>query len=180
MKITIILGSTRIGRNSQRVCLALKAELEEKGLEAPIIDVKDWPIHQFQERVSQLPDASGALSDMADQLKTSNALILVTPEYNGSFTGSLKNFIDTFSREDLGGKPIGVATVATGKMGGIRAAYQLQQVVLGVGGFPISQMLLTSEVLKNIDENGRVLTDFYRGQLDTFLRAFLGFVQRFS
>lgn len=177
MKITIVLGSTRIGRNSGRVCLALQKELGKRGEQAEIIDVKDWPIHQFEERVAVLPDAPGALSKLADQMKGSDALIFVTPEYNGSFTGSLKNFIDSFSREEYARKPIGVATVATGKMGGIRAAYQLQQVILGLGAYPLSQMLLTSEVLKNIDETGEIQTDTYAGQMHTFLGAFLDFAQ---
>lgn len=55
MKISIILGSTRIGRNSQRVSLALTKELENRGVEAHHIDVKDWPVHQFEERGSKFP-----------------------------------------------------------------------------------------------------------------------------
>jgi len=179
MKISIILGSTRIGRNSQRVSMALARELENRGVEAHHIDVKDWPVHQFEERVKQIPDAPDLLAQIADKLKTSNAMIFVSPEYNGSYTGSLKNFIDSFSREEFGGKPIGVATVATGKMGGIRAAYHLQQVVLGVGGYPIPQLLLTAEVNRHIDEQGHFQTEEYRVQMDKFLQAYLDFAQRF-
>jgi len=180
MKISIALGSTRIGRNSPRVARALRQELNKKGIDVQLIDLKDWPIHQFDERVNQLPDAQGVLSDMAKAIKTSDSLILVTPEYNGSYSGSLKNFVDCFSKEEFAGKPIGVATVSTGKMGGIRAAYHLQQVVLGIGGYPISQMLLTAEVLKNTDEEGTIQTEHYQAQMDRFLNAFLDFTGRLA
>jgi hypothetical protein len=66
----------------------------------------------------------------------SDGIIFLTPKYNGSFSSDLKNFIDVFAKEGFLGKPIGVATGSTGAMGGVRAANQLQQVILSLFAYP--------------------------------------------
>ena len=179
MQLTIVSSSVRAGRTSHRVSLALKSTITQLGHEATLLDLKELSLPPFSERLAFMSDKPGTLVAASDLLKKSNALIFVTPEYNGSIPSSLKNFIDVFGKAEFAGKPMGVATASTGIMGGVRAAYQLQQIILAVQAYPQPQMLLTSEVTKQLNEQGELINPAFQGKLDLFVNAFLGFASRF-
>ena len=117
--------------------------------------------------------------EVPQQLEDSGAFIFVTPEYNGSISSGLKNFIDVFAKKPFDGKPIGVATGSTGMMGGIRAAHQLQQIILAISAYPQPQILTVAQMDKQLDENEKVINESFNKSLERFLTAFLGFAKRF-
>lgn len=180
MKITIISGSTRPGRTSHRVALALAETLKNLGAEAAILDLQTLDLPPFSERFQFLAEKPAQMLADAGQLQQSTALVFLTPEYNGGITSALKSFIDTFGKAEFAGKPIGVATASTGAMGGVRAAYQLQQTILALQAYPQPQMLLAGEVTKNLDENGAVLNPAFLPKLEAFAKALVGFAARFQ
>jgi NAD(P)H-dependent FMN reductase len=104
----------------------------------------------------------------------------LTPEYNGTFTSGLKNFIDVFAKEGFRGKPIAVATGSSGSMGGIRAAYQLQQVILSLFAYPQPQMLLVGEMKKKFDQTGALIDPEFQSSFESFIDSFLTFTQKLS
>jgi NAD(P)H-dependent FMN reductase len=179
MQITIISSSVREGRTSHRVALALKSAIKPLGHEAIIIDLKELSLPPFSERLAFMKDKPDKLVATSEILKKSNAIIFVTPEYNGSIPSSLKNFIDVFGKAEFAGKPMGVATASNGIMGGVRAAYQLQQIILALQAYPQPQMLLTLEVTKQLNEQGELINPAFQTKLDLFVNSFLGFASRF-
>jgi NAD(P)H-dependent FMN reductase len=180
MTITIISGSTREGRTSHRLALALAKTLQQFDVQAAIIDLKEVQLQPFTERLQFLDPKPDILVQLADMLQASDALIFLTPEYNGGISSALKNFIDTFGRAEFAGKPIAVATASTGVMGGIRAAHQLQQTILAIQGYPQPQMLLAAEVNKQLDEYGDFINTSFAPKLDGFVKALIGFTSKFS
>ena len=180
MKISIISGSTREGRTSHRVALALNSFFKSNEINSTIIDLKELTFQPFEERLRFLENKPQELIEVSETLKNSDSLIFLTPEYNGSFSSAIKNFIDLFGREEFAGKPIGVAAASTGVMGGIRAAHQLQQIVLAIQAYPQPQMLLSGEVNKHIDEEGNMLTPEYEKKLVGFASALIAFTQKFK
>lgn len=180
MKIIIISSSTRKGRLSDRVALALKKNIQKSGHEAEILDLMKVELPTFEGILSTLEDKDGKLKEIAKQLKAADGHIFLTPEYNGGISSGLKNFIDVFAKDPFAGKPIGVATASTGALGGIRAAYQLQQGILSIFGYPIPQMLTVGEMDKNLDEEGNIIQESFRPKIESFLNAYLGFVQKIS
>jgi NAD(P)H-dependent FMN reductase len=181
MSIAIISTSTRPGRTSHRVALALKRTVETAGQSVSLIDLKELTLPLFSERFAFLTESerSENMIKIAEILQQSKAIIFVTPEYNGSISTGLKNLLDTFGKAEFAGKPIGVATASTGIMGGIRAAQQLQINILGVQAYPQPQMLTVGEVDKQMDTEGEVLNTAFGPKLNGFVTAFLGFVARF-
>lgn len=180
MKITIVSSSTRTGRLSPRVALALKGAIEKTDNSVQIIDLSEINLPVFEERLAYLDSPNDELKAVSDILQASDGFIFLTPEYNGSISSGMKNFIDVFAKDPFNGKPIGVATASTGAMGGIRAAYQLQQIILSIFGYPIPQMLTVGNMDKVLDENGVVLEASFQKRLDGFLAAYLEFVRKIA
>jgi NAD(P)H-dependent FMN reductase len=180
MNITIVSGSIRPGRTSHRVALALEKALTSRAIGCSILDLQVLNLPPFSERFHLMPEKPGPFLAASEQLQASDGIIFVTPEYNGGITSALKNLIDTFGKVEFAGKPIGVATASTGMMGGVRAAYQLQQTILALQAYPQPQMLLAGEVTKNLDETGEVLNPAFLAKIEAFVGAFVGFASKFQ
>lgn len=179
MKIQIISGSTRVGRASHRVALALNEKLLSLGIDCSIVDLKELGLPLFEERLSFLRNKPQHFETISNELLNSIGFIFVTPEYNGGISASLKNFIDTFGRPEFAGKPIAVASVSSGNLGGIRAAMSLQQLILAIQAYPQPQMLTVGNVEEQLNPLGEIINPGFEKQLDSFVDAFIGFTKRF-
>lgn len=179
MKITIISSSTRVGRKSHRIALLLKSEIEKTGFcEANLIDLAEINIPLFDQRFIYMDNQPEILKSISEELKSSDAIIFVTPEYNGSISPALKNLIDIFGANEFAFKPLGVASVSSSKLGGIRAALQLQQIILSINGFPFPKMLLADQVSDNVDYNGTIINPEFSAKLEKFLLPYINFAYR--
>lgn len=179
LKIAIISGSTRKERNTHRVALALEKAFAREGVSTFMVDLLELPIGKFEERLVRMEEKDPDMVLLSEKLAGATAMVFVSPEYNGSISASLKWFIDFFGRSEFGGKPIGVATVSNGVLGGVRAAYQLQQIILAIQAYPQPQMLLTPEVTRQFDENGDLINPEFAPKMDTFVHSFSRFASRF-
>lgn len=174
MHVTILSSSTRLNRTSHRVALALEDAINAQGLHtAEVLDLAEYRFPVMEEVLHRHPNPPAGLVDFAEKIRLSDAHIFVSPEYNGSYTSALKNAVDYLKEGEFAKKTIGVASVTTGALGGIRAALSMQQLVLGIAAFPIPQMLTVGSVLQRFDEAGRLLDPAFERNLDAFLKNFL-------
>lgn len=151
MKCAIILGSIRIGRQSHRIAYYLENKIRQRGMDVTMIDLAEHPLPMMEEDNGRLRSPADDVSIIGTQLKEADAVILVSPEYHGSFSGVLKNALDFYWAE-FKKKPIGVVTTGSGKMGGINASTQMQHVVLSLGAFPLPTKLLIPEIQHAFNE----------------------------
>lgn len=173
MHISVLSGSTRLHRQSHRVALALEKIINAQGIHtAGVLDLAKYDFPVMEEVLHRHPNPPSGLTDFADRIRHSDAFILVSPEYNGSYTAALKNAVDYLKEREFSGKVIGVVSVSTGMLGGIRAALAMQQLVLGISGYPIPQMLPVGQVSQRFDEEGNVLDPLFEKNIETFLRQF--------
>ncbi len=179
MNITVVSSSTRQGRISHRIALALVEELKNRDIDTTLLDLEQLHLPEFEERFDNLENPSEEMKKAALILRESDAFIFVTPEYNGNISSGLKNFVDVYAKAPFDGKPIGVATGSTGAAGGIRAAYQLQHLILCSFGYPYPHMLLTAHMDQMLGENGEIQDAAYGEKLRTYLSKFLGFASHF-
>lgn len=180
MKISIISSSTRKGRLSHRIALALKSALAERGLEVQLIDLLEVKLAPFEERLARIENPEPRFVELEKQLNSTDAFIFVSPEYNGAIASGLKNFIDFYAKGPFMHKAIGVATGSTGSMGGIRAAYQLQQNILTIHGFPHPQMLTVAKMDQTISVDGEIQDERTQASFTKFLDLFLNFSTKLS
>jgi len=158
--ISIISGSNRIGRFTPLVAEFLRKRfLENNNIkDSKILDLAEYNFPIMEERIGLNPSPPDKLNEFSNILKNSDAIVFVSPEYNGSFSGVLKNTLDYFKKE-FKRKPIGVVTLSAGPFGGINAYHDLQKLVLALGAYPIPSKLLVSNVEETLKEenNKRLL-----------------------
>jgi NAD(P)H-dependent FMN reductase len=141
MRTAILLGTVREGRQSHRAAYYVEKALKARGFETDLIDLAKFPLPIFGTGQGANPH----VENISLRLLNADAMILVTPEYHGSFSGVLKNALDHFWNE-FQKKPIGVVAASSGRMGGINAFNQLQHVILALGAFPMPSRLLFPDI----------------------------------
>ena len=132
--IVIIVGSLRKESFSLKIANAL-AKLAPASLK---LDV-DHPARHFRSSTRiWKPHPPADWLAFREKLQKSNGVLFVTPEYNRSIPGVLKNAIDVGSRpygkSSFLGKPIGIVSNSPGPLGGVSAAKHLQNILPGISG----------------------------------------------
>lgn len=142
MKILCFAGSLRSGSYNKKFVRAAMAMLESyPQVTAEYVDLKDYVMPPYDgdiESSSGLP--SGALS-LGGKIREADALVISTPEYNGSIPGVLKNVVDWLSREkpvSLENKSLLLLAASPGALGGVRSLWHTRVPfeVLGVHVYP--------------------------------------------
>lgn len=158
MKVAILIGSVRPGRQSHKIAWYLEGRLQQQGICTDLIDLGN----QSTEKSA------------VTRVQEAEALIFVTPEYHGSFSGVLKITLDEMGPECYQ-KPIGVVTVSSGKMGGINAAVQLQHVILSLGAYALPGKLLIPDVQTAFDDSFQLVNERTIKSANKFLSEYLWF-----
>lgn len=122
------------------------------------------------EEATGVPDAVKAL---ADGISQADAVILVTPEYNQSFSGVLKNGLDWISRVEGApwkDKPVAILSAAAGRTGGARAQYALRLAMNSMRPrlLPGPEVLVAG-AMNEFDADGRLTGESYQALLDELM-----------
>lgn len=156
-KIAVVVGSTRQGRQTDRLAKWAAKEVEGKA-ETEILDLRDYPIPFLDEAISprynpeRKPDAE--TQKWLDKIAQFDGFVFVTPEYNRSTSAVLKNAIDVIAHE-INDKP--VALIGHGTSGGAQAVANLRMAIPGVGAITLPQALFFSDRLADsISDDGEL------------------------
>ncbi|GAB2616460.1 NAD(P)H-dependent oxidoreductase [Emticicia sediminis] len=153
--ISIISASVRPDRQSHRVALYFKNYLTENNLASvEILDLKEFDFPIFSETLKKQANPSEKALEFAKKIKTSKGIIMVTPEYNGSYPASLKNTIDLLY-DEWRHKPVAIATVSAGPFGGSQALVSLQFTLWKMKAWTITEMFSVPNVHQNYDDAGK-------------------------
>jgi NAD(P)H-dependent FMN reductase len=161
MKLAVITGATRPGRvtNRQSAWIA-KTAAQIADVEVEHVDLKDYPMPFFNEAISPRynPDRKPepAVQKWLDKIASFDAYVFVTPEYNHTIPGELKNAFD-FLTWELKHKPAAVASHGT--VGGARAALTLKEVLSEGQAVVIPQFSAVHGVSELIDEAGNLAAE---------------------
>jgi chromate reductase len=175
-----LVGSIRKGSYNAAIARGLQS-LASTNVEIEILpSIGLLPIYDADLQAEGFPDAVTALGAA---IKASDGLIIVTPEYNYSVPGGLKNAIDWLSRlpnKPFATKPILIQSASMGVFGGVRAQYHLRQIMVFLDAFVMNvPEVMVSQAQNKIDATTGEITDqgtkdFITGQL----KSFEGFVRR--
>jgi NAD(P)H-dependent FMN reductase len=172
MKIEIISGSPRINSVTRRVALHLKNLIKDTtSHEVDIIDLKDWNLPPVQTVFVSIDKTPEEFRQLAHRVFSADAFILVTPEYNGSYSPALKNLLDHFPKQHH--KPFGIVTASPGAMGGMRAAQQLLLLVPALFGIASPYLLIIPSVDKKFSPDGDLLEESFQNSIHNFITEFM-------
>ena len=173
MKIAIISASTRTGRQSHKVALGLELALSKfENISTELIDLKTANLPLFEETMEKASTNQNDIKKLHAQLNAADAFLFVTPEYNGSYSSALQNMVDHYPKSTFAKKAVGIVTVTSGALGGMRAALHLQQFILAFWAIPCPQMLLVPSVQNKFDETGNLLDENFTKNISSFLNDF--------
>ena len=171
MNIAIISGSARPERQSHQVALEVQERISKLGHSNWIWDIKTsaFPLLDYTFEVH--PKPGDVLKEVNANLDQTDAFIIVSPEYNGSYPGALKNAMDYFYKP-YAHKAFGIVGVSNGVLGGINAVRNLQHYVVKVNGILSPEFLITPAV-QNLFKEGKINDEKYGHRMDVFLDHFL-------
>lgn len=158
MHIALISASVRQGRKSHNVALYLEKALKGTDNTVDLIDLKvcDFPI--FDERLKFMKEPAANVVAFAERIRKADGVIMVTPEYNGSFPASLKNVIDLLT-EDWKGKPISFCTASGGAFAGSQVMQELLFPLWKIKAWVVPSSMQVPKVQEQFGDDGSVLMD---------------------
>lgn len=163
MRLQVIVGSTRPTRAADKVLpwVSGRAAMHE-AFETEVLDLRDWQLPMFGEHMGSIGDPRDP--SYSDQLvrtwnrkiAEADAYLIITPEYNHSIPGELKNAIDSvFASFAFRNKPMAMVGYSGGVGGGIRAIEHLNQVAVELEMAPLRSTVILPFVEKAFDADGQ-------------------------
>lgn len=177
--VAIFVGSLRKDSLNRKMANALIA-LAQPTLKLEIVEIGNLPL--FNQDDEAQPTA--AVSGFKQQVQAADALLFITPEYNRSVPGVLKNAIDVGSRpygqSAWDGKPGAIISVSPGAIGGFGANHHLRQslVFLNVPAMTQPEAYI-GNASKLFDDNGAISNNDTRDFMQKFLLAFEAWIDRY-
>jgi chromate reductase len=174
----VLVGSLRKQSFSLKIANAL-AKLSPDTLKLNVVTLHELGF--FNQDLEASPPAEWLA--FRDKIKASDGVVFVTPEYNRSISGVLKNAIDIASRpygqSSFTGLPVGIVSNSPGALGGVNAAKHLQQILPGISG-PIMQQPETylAAVGDAFDDKGELTKESLRDILKVYVTAFAAWVEQ--
>src|SRR4051812_22056605 len=178
--VSVLIGSLRKESFSRKVAQALIAEAPAS-LECRIVEINDLPM--YNEDLDARPPEQW--TRFREAIGASRAVLFVTPEYNRSIPGCLKNAVDVASRPSgksvLDGRPAGVVSVTPYKLGAFGANHAIRQTFVFLN-MPVMQQpeAYVSNAGELFDESGALKSKDTREFLSQFMTAFDKWIARIA
>jgi chromate reductase len=177
-KVGYIIGSLAKGSINRKLATALK-HLAPESLEMSEIAIRDLPLYSYDYD----KDFPKVAVDFKARIEASDAVLIVTPEYNRSMPGGLKNALDWASRPYgsavFENKPVAVIGTSPGKTGSAMGQQSLRPVL---GALKVVQMNAVDAYVQFqsglIDEHGHVTDERTEGYLRSYIQTFADFIDR--
>lgn len=172
MRIEIISGSPRPNSVTHRVALHLQKQLESvTDHEVGIINLRDWNLPILQSVFVSVENTPEEFKELSERMFAADAFILLSPEYNGSYSPAMKNLLDHFPKQHH--KPFGIVTASPGALGGIRASQQMQLLIIALFGIASPYMLIVGGVEKKFDAEGNLIDQSFQNNVHNFITEYL-------
>lgn len=176
--VAVLVGSLRKESLSRRIALALKG-IAPASLVLDIAEIGQLPLYNQDDDASPPP----ASATFKQQIAAADAVLFVTPEYNRSVPGVLKNAIDIASRpygkSAWAGKPAAVLSQSPGAMGGFGANHHLRQSLVFLDMPTLQQPeAYVGGSAELFDDAGAIKTPETRAFLEKFLVAFAAWIEK--
>lgn len=175
-RITILSGTDRPGSMALRLANYIKPLYEAEGATVDVVSLEDFPLEEAVggKYGKEVPK----ITAFREPIISSDGIVFIVPEYNGSFPGILKLFIDYLPfPESFEKMPIAFIGEAAGAFGALRAVEQLEMVCGYRNAFIYPERVFLQRVKKIFNENDGITDELMKELLE---RQINGFVQYIS
>lgn len=177
IKILGIAGSLRKG-SYNKMLLAEAVKLTPEDSEISIFNIENIPL--FNQDFEENPPK--AVRELKESIEKSDAVLLVTPEYNFSIPGVMKNVIDWGSRpygkNSWNKKPVAIMGASISGFGTIRAQSHLRQTFIFTNMFPINSELFVSKADEKFDQNSNLTDNEIKKKMRTLLQNLVDWTKK--
>ncbi|MEO5624475.1 MAG: NADPH-dependent FMN reductase [Dokdonella sp.] len=177
--VVVLVGSLRKESLNRKLANAL-IELAPASLQLEIVEIGDLPLYNPELDEVAVPPA---YATFRERLRRAHGVLFVTPEYNRSVPGALKNAIDVGSRpygkSVWSGKPAAIVSASPGAIGGFGANHHLRQSLVFLDMPALQQPeAYISGVDKLFDDSDKLMNDSTRQFLGKFMQAYAAWLER--
>lgn len=175
--ITILSGTDRPGSQALKIAHYIQPLYDRHGAEAKVVSLRDFPLREAEggKYGESLPE----IEAFREQVIRTDGLVIVVPEYNGSFPGILKMFIDYLPfPEAFENMPIAFIGESSGAFGALRAVEQLQMVCAYRNAQIFPERVFIQRVTQNFSETDGIKDEFVSKLLDSQIQGFSRFVRQ--
>ncbi len=173
-----ISGSLRKG-SFNTALLHAAIELSPRDVRIETADIAGVPSYNEDVRAAGLPPA---VVGLRDRIERADAVLFVTPEYNYSVPGVLKNAIDWVSRppnQPFAGKPLGIMGASGGASGTMRAQYHLRQIAVFLDMYPFNKPEVFVRNAQSVfDDKGKLVDEPTRALVRQYVEALAAWTRR--
>ena len=176
--VAILVGSLRKDSLSRKLANSLQS-LSPQSLALSVAEIGDLPLYNLDLEANVPP----AWTAFRERLRKADAYLFVSPEYNRSVPGVLKNAIDVGSRPSgqsswAGGKAAAIITVSPGALGGFGANHHLRQSLVFLNMHPLQMPEAYVGGADKLFEGDKVVAPATREFLGKFMQAFADWIER--
>lgn len=174
--ITIIVGTNRPNSRARRVAVLYAELLERQGAAYQLLDLAYLPADFTATALYANAGKHAEFNELFALTSNADKLVFVVPEYNGSFPGVLKAFIDGLPYPGgIRGKKAALVGVSTGVQGGILALSHMTDILMYLGTAVLPARVRLPVIDKHLSEDGQLSNPLYQQLLQDQVAQLLAF-----
>lgn len=169
-RVLVVYGSVREGRKGIGLARLVVNRLAARGQPVDFADPLELDLPLLRKRYMQYEEGTAPepMVRMADMIARTEAVVVVSGEYNHGIPPAMKNLLDHYLPEWYH-RPAGICCYSGGRFGGVRAAMQLRMTLAELGMVTISSLMPVPNVGDSVSEDGEDRTEWLTRALDAFL-----------
>ncbi len=157
--VTIISGTNRTGSVTYQMALLYQKKLKQQGVQASILDLKELPKDFTFSALYENTGKNEDFNKLISPLKDSTKLIVITPEYNGSFPGVIKAFLDGLEFPNgVKDKMVALVGLSSGSQGAVLATSHLAD-IFGYLGATVLPLRARMPFIDKHFKKGEIIND---------------------
>ena len=174
--ITLLVGTNRPNSRARRIANYYSNLLADLGAESQILDLADLPADFVVSALYENAGTNPAFNNLANMLDAGTKLVIIAPEYNASFPGVLKAFIDGLPYAGgIRGKKAALIGLSSGGQGGLLAMTHLSDILMYLGTVVLPQRVRLPFINQDLNAEDGLNHDLSQQLLREQAEALLAF-----
>lgn len=179
--ILVFCGSLREDSFNRKLARLVVKRLKSERLKVKLIDLKNYDLPVYNQDFDETSKVPSSVKRLAKEIKAAKGIVVVSPEYNGSIPGGLKNLVDWVSRQEgfpWKDKVYALAGVSIGPLGAVGGLMAWAQVFLKLKGFVYGNYCTISKGAEAFDSKGQLVQSYDQKQFESTLSGFLKLIKK--